>query len=153
MAAVSEVRNFGVRVRDSTGRPLATVYIYGVDLPATLLALVAQGDRGMFERMARLAEPGRREAAVLFADIQSSGELSRHLSSAAYFRLVQELFTDLDAIVIEADGIVGKHAGDGLSAFFLSEQCGSREGAASAALDAALAASARRARDAARLRT
>ena len=46
-------------------------------------------DRGMFERMARLTEPGRREAAVLFADIQSSGELSRHLSSAAYFRLVQ----------------------------------------------------------------
>jgi class 3 adenylate cyclase len=92
----------------------------------------------MFERMARLAEPGRREAAVLFADIQSSGELSRHLSSAAYFRLVQKLFTELDEIVIDANGIVGKHAGDGLSAFFLSEECGSREEAAGAAVDAAL---------------
>ena len=143
--AVNEVRYFGVRVRNEAGEPLATVYIYGANLPATLLALVAQGDRGMFERMARLADPGRREVAVVFADIQSSGELSRHLSSAAYFRLVQELFTDLDAVVTGAKGIVGKHAGDSLSAFFLAEDCGSVADAAGAALDAArtLAATAR----------
>jgi class 3 adenylate cyclase len=138
MPAISEVRNFGLRVRTKDGEPFATVYIYGANLPATLLALVAQGDRGMFERMARLAEPGRREAAVLFADIQASGELSRHLSSAAYFRLVQTLFTELDNIVIDADGIVGKHAGDGLSAFFLADDSGSREGAAAAAIDTAV---------------
>jgi class 3 adenylate cyclase len=135
--AVNQVRTFGVRVRTTSGEPLATVYMYGANLPATLLALVAQGDRSMFERMARLAEPGRREAAVLFADIQSSGELSRHLSSAAYFQLVQALFTHLDQVVIEAQGIVGKHAGDGLSAFFLTEECDSGIGAAGAALDAA----------------
>jgi class 3 adenylate cyclase len=139
---IAEVRNFGMRVRTRDGDPFATVYIYGANLPATLLALVSQGDRGMFERMARLADPGRREAAVLFADIQSSGELSRHLSSAAYFKLVQELFTKLDGIVIEAGGIVGKHAGDGLSAFFLADDCGSREGAAGAAIDTALAVAA-----------
>jgi class 3 adenylate cyclase len=139
VTAIDRIRYFGVRVRAPDGTPLATVYIYGVDLPATLLALVAQGDRGMFARMARLADPGRREAAVVFADIQSSGELSRHLSSAAYFQLVQALFTDLDRVVYEASGIVGKHAGDGLSAFFLAEDCGSREDAAGAALDAALA--------------
>jgi class 3 adenylate cyclase len=138
MPAINEVRNFGMRVRTKDGEPFATVYIYGANLPATLLALVAQGDQGMFERMARLAEPGRHEAAVLFADIQSSGDLSRHLSSAAYFRLVQALFTDLDEVVIDAKGIVGKHAGDGLSAFFLSDECGSREEAAGAAIDAAV---------------
>jgi class 3 adenylate cyclase len=136
--SVRQVRNFGLRVRTRDGEPFATIYIYGANLPATLLALVAQGDRGMFERMARLTEPGRREAAVLFADIQASGELSRHLSSAAYFRLVHELFTKLDAIVIDAYGIVGKHAGDGLSAFFLSEDCSSREGAPGAAVDCAI---------------
>jgi class 3 adenylate cyclase len=136
--AVREVRNFGMRVRTRDGEPFATVYIYGANLPATLLALVSQGDRGMFERMARLTEPGRHEAAVLFADIQASGELSRHLSSAAYFRLVHELFTKLDGIVIDANGIVGKHAGDGLSAFFLSDDCGSREGATGGAVDAAV---------------
>jgi class 3 adenylate cyclase len=135
--SVKQVRNFGMRVRTKDAEPLATVYVYGANLPATLLALVAQGDRTMFERMARLTDPGRREAAVLFADIQSSGGLSRHLSSAAYFRLVQALFTDLDGAVIDAKGIVGKHAGDGLSAFFLAEECGSREAAAGAALDAA----------------
>jgi class 3 adenylate cyclase len=137
LPALNEVRNFGMRVRTKDGQPFATVYIYGANLPATLLALVAQGDRGMFERMARLAEPGRREAAVLFADIQSSGELSRHLSSAAYFQLVQRLFTDLDDVVISANGIVGKHAGDGLSAFFLTDDCDSSRGAAGAALDTA----------------
>jgi class 3 adenylate cyclase len=136
--AVREVRNFGLRVRMRNGEPFATVYMYGANLPATLLALVSQGDRGMFERMARLTEPGRREAAVLFADIQSSGELSRHLSSAAYFSLVHELFTKLDGIVIEASGIVGKHAGDGLSGFFLAEDCGGKEEATGAAVDAAV---------------
>jgi class 3 adenylate cyclase len=138
MPAINEVRNFGMRVRTPDGQPFATVYIYGANLPATLLALVAQGDQGMFERMARLTEPGRREAAVLFADIQASGELSRHLSSAAYFRLVHELFTKLDGIVIDVDGIVGKHAGDGISAFFLADDCGSKEGATGAAVDAAI---------------
>jgi class 3 adenylate cyclase len=136
--SVRQVRNFGIRVRTSDGNPFATVYMYGANLPATLLALVSQGDRGMFERMARLTEPGRREAAVLFADIQSSGDLSRHLSSAAYFQLVHELFTKLDSIVIDADGIVGKHAGDGLSAFFLADDCGSKEEATGAAVDAAI---------------
>jgi class 3 adenylate cyclase len=138
MPAINEVRNFGMRVRTKDGEPFATVYIYGANLPATLLALVAQGDQGMFERMARLADAGRREAAILFADIQSSGELSRHLSSSAYFRLVQALFTELDGVVIDAKGIVGKHAGDGLSAFFLVDDCGSKEDTAAAALDAAL---------------
>lgn len=68
--SVREVRNFGIRVRTREGEPFATVYIYGANLPATLLALISQGDRGMFERMARLAAPGRHEAAVVFADIQ-----------------------------------------------------------------------------------
>jgi class 3 adenylate cyclase len=136
--AVREVRNFGLRVRTADGEPFATVYMYGANLPATLLALVAQGDRGMFERMARLTDPGRREASILFADIEASGDLSRHLSSAAYFRLVHELFTKLDGVVIDADGIVGKHAGDGMSAYFLTDDCGSKEEATGAAIDAAI---------------
>jgi class 3 adenylate cyclase len=44
----------------------------------------------------------------------------------------------LDGIVIDADGIVGKHAGDGLSAFFLSDDCGSKERATGAAVNAAV---------------
>ena len=133
------VRYFGTRVRGSDGRGLATVYLYGSNLPAQLLALVAQGSRAMFERMARLIEPGRREAAVLFADVQASGALSRRLPSAAYFELIRSLTTDIDAAVIANDGIVGKHAGDGLVAFFLVEDTGSASACARQAILAARA--------------
>jgi class 3 adenylate cyclase len=119
------VRYFGTRVRDADGNGVATIYLYGSNLPAQLLALVTQGSRPMFERMARLIEPGRREAAVLFADVQASGALSRRLPSAAFFELMRTLTTAMDLAVIEHDGIVGKHAGDGLVAFFLADDTGS----------------------------
>jgi class 3 adenylate cyclase len=40
-------------------------------------------------------------------------------------------------VVIDCGGIVGKHAGDGVTAFFLSDDCGSDTAAAYAAIDAA----------------
>lgn len=140
------VRYFGVRVRDPDGRGVATLYLYGSNLPAGLLALVAQGSRSMFERMARLIAPGRREAAILFADLQASGRLSRRLPSAAYFELIRALITAIDAVVVDHDGIVGKHAGDGVSAFFLVDDLGSASAAARAAVGAArgISAAARR---------
>jgi class 3 adenylate cyclase len=140
-----DVRFFAQRPRDRDGRPYGTVYLYGSTLPATLLTLVARGDSVLFERMARLAEPGRHEAAVLFADLQASGTLSRRLSSTAYFRTLTALTTAMDRAVIDAGGIVGKHAGDGLTAFFLCEDLGSPSATARAALSAArhLAAAAR----------
>jgi class 3 adenylate cyclase len=51
------------------------------------LALVARGNEAMFARMAELTEPAPRSATILFADLESSGALSRRLASAAYFRL------------------------------------------------------------------
>lgn len=130
-------RYFGSRLRTIGGEPIATVYLYGSPLPATLLALVSAGSRRMFERMARLTEPGRHEAALLFADLQASGSLSRRLPSAAYFELVRELTTAMDAVVIDHEGIVGKHAGDGLVAFFLVDDLRSPSAAALACLEAA----------------
>ncbi len=91
----------------------------------------------MFERMSRLVEPGRRQAAILFADLQSSGTLSRRLSSAGYFGLIRALTTAIDDVVGEFGGIVGKHAGDGVTAFFLSEDVGSPSRAARGAIEAA----------------
>jgi class 3 adenylate cyclase len=117
----------------------------GGGLRSSLQTMLARGDQGMFERMAELTEPERRPAAVLFADLEASGVLSRHLSSKAYFRLIRDLTTAIDDAIVEAGGIVGKHAGDGVSAFFLAEQCGRGcEGeedshAAAAALQAAVA--------------
>jgi class 3 adenylate cyclase len=131
------VRYFGVRVREADGTAIGAAYVYGSALPATLLALVARGDAGMFERMARLVQPGRQEAAILFADLQASGSLSRRLPSAAYFEVIRDLDTRIDAAVIAELGIVGKHVGDGVVAFFLPQDVGSPSGAARAAICAA----------------
>jgi class 3 adenylate cyclase len=87
--------------------------------------------------MARLVEPGRRRAAILFADLQSSTDLSRRLPSAAYFRLVRAATTAIDDVIVRRLGIVGKHAGDGVTAFFLEEDLGDVSAAARAAVEAA----------------
>ena len=137
-----DVRYFANRIRTPDGRPVGTVYLYGSSLPATLLTLMTAGNRAMFERMARLISPGRRAAAVLFADVEASGALSRRLSSAAYFQLIRALTTAMDELVIDREGIVGKHAGDGVTAFFLAGDLGSPSGAAFACLDTARALSA-----------
>ena len=91
----------------------------------------------MHERMAALVQPGQRSAAVLFADLEASGSLSRQLPSPVYFRLVRDIRTALEAAVSDCGGIVGKHAGDGVTAFFLAEHLDSASGAARAALETA----------------
>lgn len=133
---VGRIRYFGLRPRGTDGEDFGTIYLYGSSLPASLLALVTRGDARMFARMARIAEPGRREAAVLFADVQASGTLSRRLPSASYFRLLTGLSTAVDSVIIRNGGIVGKHAGDGVTAFFLTDDLGSPSSAARAVIEA-----------------
>lgn len=119
------------------GSFMGTIQIYTPGLPASVLSLVARGDSDMFARMAALLEPGRRQAAILFADLQASGPLSRRLPSAAYFKLIQGFTTAIDDAVLRHKGIVGKHVGDGVTAFFLADDLGSDSGAARAAIEAA----------------
>ena len=126
-----------VRISDSDGTRIGTANVYAPALPATLIDLLARGDEEMFERMSRLIEPGRHPAAILFADLQSSGTLSRRLPSAGYFRVIRGLTTAIDDLVGEFGGIVGKHAGDGVTAFFLADDTGSASSAARAAIEAA----------------
>jgi class 3 adenylate cyclase len=103
-------------------------------LPARVLALVSEGDEAMFTRMADLSAPAQRPAAVLFADIDGSGPLSRRLPTPVYFELIRGVTTAFDALVARHGGIVGKHAGDGASAYSLRESHGSDAAAALAAL-------------------
>lgn len=128
------------RVRDATGRVVGTV---SISKPAvamsTLFLLAAAGDLGHFERMQRLAAHGRRPAAVLFADLEGSAQLSKRLPTASYFRLVRHLTGAADQCVIDAGGIVGRHAGDGVAAFFVAETAGSESAAARACVSAARA--------------
>jgi class 3 adenylate cyclase len=127
----------GERVQDEDGELFGYLFLYTPDLPASLLTLLVRGERSMYERMARLVEGKLRPAAILFADLESSSTLSRRLPTAAYFRLIAALRTAFDAAVADRGGIVGKHAGDGVTAFFLSEQLGSDSTASRAALEIA----------------
>ena len=126
-----------VRINDGEGATIGTANAYTPAIAAGMLDLLARGDERMFERMARLIEPGRRPAAILFADLQSSGPLSRRLPSAGFFGLIRSLTTAIDEVVGRFGGVVGKHAGDGVTAFFLAEDAGSPSAAARAALEAA----------------
>jgi class 3 adenylate cyclase len=133
-AAVSRLSVRLVREDGSLGGILG-LYVGG-GLRGSVQAMLSRGDAGMYERMAALTEPKRRPSAILFTDLEASAVLSRKLSTQRYFDLIAELTTLIDAAVIDNGGIVGKHVGDGVSAFFLAEQCGGEDGAAGAALRA-----------------
>ena len=131
---------FDVRINDDAGEFIGVLRLASPDAPDSLLARMARGDRLMHERMDAVRVPARRPGSILFADLEASGELSRRLSSHAYFELVGHLTDLIDSHVIKHGGIVGKHAGDGASALFLVEQLGNSESeAASAAVRAARA--------------
>ena len=130
--------NFMVtRLYSIEGRRIGRLCLYGLALPAAILSLVARGDYAMFERMARLVEPQRRPAALLFADLQDSGVVSKRLPSASYFKLLRSLITSVDEVIGRHGGVVGKHAGDGVTAFFLADDLGSRSAAVRAVIEAA----------------
>ena len=128
----------GVTLRADDGRIVGTAMVLAPSLPADVLALVSQGDEAMFARMAQLVEPARRAAAIVFTDLEDSTELSRRLPTEAYFALVRDLTTAIDGLVAGEGGVVGKHAGDGASGFFLADIIGSESGAARAAAAVAL---------------
>jgi len=129
-----------LRISDDDGHFIGVVILYRGILQDSLLHRLSRGDPDLFERMDRVSEPGRRTAAILFADLQASGVLSRHLSSRGYFDLIRDLTDLIDTSVIAHDGITGKHAGDGGSALFLTADFdGSESGAARAAIDTARA--------------
>jgi class 3 adenylate cyclase len=123
-----------VQLRDREGERIGTVMLSNMGLRPTLLARLGRGDAAMYERMARLTDPSRHATAILFADLEGSGELSRRLPTASYFNLIRSLTSTFDALVAERRGIVGKHAGDGWTAFFLAEDAGGPSRAAAAAL-------------------
>lgn len=132
-----KVNIFLANLRGEDGESYGRMMLFFVGMRPTLMELLVRGDEAMYERMAKLEQPGQREAVVLFCDLHRSGPMSRQLSTARYFRLVRELWTGIDQVVADETGIIGKHAGDGATAFFLVDDVGSRSGAAAAALRAA----------------
>ncbi len=123
---------------DADWNPLGYIVLTYIDVRPQLVSLLTQGDEAMYERMAALVEPGRRRAAILFADVQSSGSLSRQMPSAAYFSLIRRLAMSVDQVIADNLGVIGKHAGDGMTGFFLVDDLGSASKAAAAAVRSAI---------------
>jgi class 3 adenylate cyclase len=125
------------RVRDASGRVVGGLSITKPAVGMTTIgALTGAGDLGHFERMQQVATAGKRPAAVLFADLQGSTQLAKRLPTASYFTLVRRLTRAADKCVIDAGGLVGRHAGDGVTAFFVAETAGSESAAARACISA-----------------
>lgn len=126
------------RLRDEAGRIVGAAFLSKPAVGMSNISrMTALGDLRHFERMEAVARPGRRAAAVLFADLESSSPLSRRLSTSSYFALVRRLARAADQCVIDAGGVVGSHAGDGIVAFFLAETSGSESAAARGCIAAA----------------
>jgi len=123
---------------DADWDPIGYLVLTYIDVRPQLVSLLTQGDEAMYERMAGLVDPGRRRAAILFADVQSSGSLSRQMPSAAYFALIRRLAMCVDQVIADNLGVVGKHAGDGMTGFFLVDDLGSPSKAAAAAIRSAI---------------
>ena len=126
-----------MRLHDEAGDVYGYLILFFMGMRPSLMELLVRGDEAMYERMANLQEPAQREGAILFCDLSQSAPLARQLPTARYFRLVRDLWTGIDRAVADELGIIGKHAGDGASAFFLVENLGSASSAAAAAIRAA----------------
>jgi class 3 adenylate cyclase len=100
-------------------------------------SLAALGDLEHLARMQSVAHPARRPAAILFADLEGSSILARRLSTAGYFALGRRLVRAADQCVVDGGGLVGRHVGDGVVAFFLAETAGSESAAVRACVSAA----------------
>jgi class 3 adenylate cyclase len=139
--------NFGARtvavdayvapVHEPDGRWVGGVMITKPGIRGAVLSMLSLGDVALFERMVPLMRPSRRPSAILFADLESSTVLARRLSTQAYFAVIRRLVVRADESVVRAGGIVGKHVGDGITAFFLAEHAGSESAAARACIEAA----------------
>jgi class 3 adenylate cyclase len=102
-----------------------------------LARAAATADLTHLERMSVVDAPARHPAAILMADLEASSPLARHLSTAQFFAFGRRLVRAADRCVIDAGGIVGRHVGDGVVAYFLAETTGSESAAARGCITAA----------------
>jgi class 3 adenylate cyclase len=127
-----------VRLRGLDGELAGTAILTKPESKMSVLATVtALGDGRHFNRIQAVAKAGRRPAAILFADLASSSQLARRLSTPSYFSLVRRIVRAADQCVIERGGLVGRHAGDGVVAFFLAETAASESACARCCIQAA----------------
>jgi class 3 adenylate cyclase len=127
-----------VRIRDSNGEHRGAMMLWkpsiGMD---SLGAMAFERDLGHVERLRTVAQARRRPAAILFGDLEGSSKLARSLSTSSYFGAVRRIVRAADQCVVRAGGVVGRHVGDGVVAFFPVEVFDSESAAARACVSAA----------------
>lgn len=136
------MRTMYVRIDDGDGcGELAGVAILAKPAAgmSQLAAATATADLDHLERMGLVEQADRRPAAVLMGDLEASSPLARRLSTAQYFSFGRRLVRAADQCIIDAGGVVGRHAGDGFVAYFLAETAGSESAAARSCVTAARA--------------
>ena len=75
----------------------------------------------------------------MFADLEASTLLSKRVSTAQYFAFGRRMVRGIDQCLIDHGAIVGRHAGDGVTGFFLAETAGTESAAARSCIEAARA--------------
>ncbi len=126
-----------VRVHDRAGQLAGTAIIAKPAVGMDILGAMAGGTHPRhLASMQHVARAARRPAAVLFADLEASSQLARRLSTANYFALGRRMTRAADHCVVDAGGLVGRHVGDGVVAFFLAETAGSESAAARSCIEA-----------------
>lgn len=141
--ATRDMQWTAVRLRDTNGVLHGTLLQAKPALPAEILAAMAfQRDPDYLQRMFSMSGATRRAGAVMFADLEGSSALARRLSTASYFALVRRIIRATDQSVVDAGGLVGRHVGDGVVAFFPVECFASESDAAFACISAARSISA-----------
>jgi class 3 adenylate cyclase len=128
-----------VRLHAPDGQFAGTASLVTPALPGTVISLLGTGDHATLEQLVELLTPARRPGAVMFVDLEGSAQLARRLSTQAFFALIRRLVFRIDEEVVSRRGVVGKHAGDGASAFFLSDTFGGESPAARACIETARA--------------
>jgi class 3 adenylate cyclase len=127
-----------IRVDHDDGRRAGTcVLSLGASGMSDLGRMVATADPRHLARMSVVERADRHPGAILMADLEASTPLARRMSSAGYFSFGRRLVRAADRCIIDTGGIVGRHAGDGVVAFFLAETAGSESNAARACIAAA----------------
>jgi class 3 adenylate cyclase len=126
------------RLLDTDGEVVGTVLV-GKPMAglSVLTGLAWYRDPAHLDRMEQFEKAGRHPAAILFADLEGSSALSRTMSTAGYFALGRRLVRAADQSVVDAGGLVGRHVGDGVVAFFPATTSGSESAASRACIEAA----------------
>jgi len=127
-----------LRIRDAEGGLRGTAITFKPALGMNVVGTMAlERDPGHLKRLRSVASARRRPAAILFADLEGSSALSRTLSTSSYFAAGRRIVRATDRCVVDAGGLVGRHVGDGVVAFFPVEVFDSETAAARACVRAA----------------